>query len=111
MSVDTKRNILGATCLICVVFMTICIWRMIPSGLAGESSKVRLDFILMIFAFVFSLASGLAYYYYRSQRNDDHNLERIRTEVNALSQVGQKSVLPKRKSSQQSQLDDPQSDK
>jgi len=87
MSTALNRNIAGIACLIFAVSIMICIWRMIPYGLAGETGKIKLYFMLMTAAFIFSLASGLLYYYYRS-KSEAENTGRIYTEVNTLSRVG-----------------------
>lgn len=88
MSIAAKQNFSGVVCLVSAIFMMYCIWRMIPYGMAGEAGKVKLYFTLMIIAFIFSLASGLAYQYYRSKPNED--VERIRAGVDILARAGHK---------------------
>jgi hypothetical protein len=95
MSRIAKQRISGIACVFGAFFMVFCISRMIPYGLAGESHKAQMYFLLMIVAFAFCLTFGLAYYYYRSNANGDNELERMRIEVDALSHLAQKSMKAK----------------
>lgn len=68
---------------------------MIPYGLAGDVSKVKLWFVPSIILLAASVACGIVYYFYLySNRVKDKNTERLRAEVNILTRVGHKPVRP-----------------
>lgn len=72
----TKQQVSGVVCLLCAVCIVFCITAMIPYGLVGDIGKVKLYFVCMVLAFIISLPSGVAYYYYRSQVEIAHDRPR-----------------------------------
>lgn len=101
MSIPAKRNISGLISFVCAVCIVYGIAHIIPYGMAGEIGKAKPYIVLAAIAFTVSLPFAVAYYYYRGQGTaGDQELERMRTEVAMLSQVGQHTMQPREGSQQ-----------
>ena len=85
-----KRNISRITLLVCIVVIAFCIVKMVPDGMAGNTSKVIGYFIPIIPAFLIGVVAGIAQYYYRD-KSDYGASQRASAEVRALAEAGRKT--------------------
>jgi hypothetical protein len=90
MSIAAKRIVSGAVCVFCVLFILLCLSRMVTYGLGGEIGKVKLYFALVAGNFIVGLPFAMAYYYYRGRDHENADLARTRLEVETLSRAGQR---------------------